>query len=148
MESKLSAVIDTAKSKLCGIIDTAKSAQALLSQFEKLAKALIFFKEKINPRSLRQSFKNVVAEGTFLTHRYRWVNFEFDYLGEFEDICDNTLGCQTVAQGKMFDEKNRGQNLVRLSLFKLALIDFSGMLIFKNNFTFLFSNIGELFYSI
>jgi hypothetical protein len=71
VESKLSAVIDTAKSKLCGIIDTAKSAQALLSQFEKLAKALIFFKEKINPRSLRQSFKNVVAEGTFLTHRYR-----------------------------------------------------------------------------
>jgi hypothetical protein len=32
-------------------------------------------------------------------------HFEFKFLGEFEPIFENTLGCETVAQRKMFEEK-------------------------------------------
>jgi hypothetical protein len=33
------------------------------------------------------------------------VNLEFKYLDEFEFICKNILGCETVAHGKMSDFK-------------------------------------------
>jgi hypothetical protein len=54
-----------------------------------------------------------------MTHRCHWhcfVNFEFEYLGKFEVISDNTLRCETVAQGKIFEEKTEVENIVRLFL--------------------------------
>ncbi len=131
-ESKLSNVIDTRESKLCGVKhtaelklsgvnDTAESGKTPLSQFWKLLKDLISFKEKIKPNSskvelnysrpLRQNFKKWgLPEETFLNqwcHRYRWVNFEFEYLSEFEVICENTLGSETMAQGTCLIKKRR-----------------------------------------
>ncbi len=39
------------------------------------------------------------------------------YLGEFTTVWENNLGCDSVAQGEMFDEKKTEfENLVRLSL--------------------------------
>ncbi len=35
------------------------------------------------------------------------ANFKFKYLGELEVKCQNTLGCETLADGKMFDDKNQ-----------------------------------------
>jgi hypothetical protein len=48
---------------------------------------------------------------------HRCVNFEFEYLSEFDAVWKNTLGFETVAQGKMFDnKKTEVENLMRLSL--------------------------------
>jgi hypothetical protein len=63
---------------------------------------------------LRQKLKKWgMPKKTSLTQREP-SKIELEYLGEFE--CENSLGCETVARGEMFDEKNRGRNLVKLSI--------------------------------
>ncbi len=52
-----------------------------------------------------KSLKNVVASGNFFCQWHRWVNFEFEYLGEFEVKEEYAFGSETVTQGKMIDEK-------------------------------------------
>ncbi len=95
-KSNLNGVNDTAESKLSGIIDTAESAQTPLSQFEKLEKTLRSFKEKMKskfkqgwtilPKAFEtKTLKMWFHKETFLTqqcHWHRWVNFEFEYLGD------------------------------------------------------------------
>jgi hypothetical protein len=38
-------------------------------------------------------------------HKHTGVNFEFKYLCEFDVICENMSGCETVAKGKTFDNQ-------------------------------------------
>ncbi len=118
--SQNSAVLLTPPS-LSGIIDTTQSVQTPLSQFEKLVKALISFKEKFKPKFkhgwtiLPKAFETKaekiwLPKETFLTQQCHWhrrAYFKCEYRDVFEVICKNTLGCEAVAQGKMFDEKKQ-----------------------------------------
>jgi hypothetical protein len=47
-----------------------------------------------------------------------WANFKFEYLGKFETEIENMSGDGSGAQSGFIDKKNRGKNLVTLSMHK------------------------------
>ena len=120
-KSWITGVIDTSWSKLSGVIDTAELLMTPLSQFLNIWMVLPFFKVKIrtNPSMgelyyLMPTCSRLENRGLtkhkILTKRCHWhrlVNFNFEYLGEFETVRKKTLGGESAAQGEMFDEKNQ-----------------------------------------
>jgi hypothetical protein len=119
-QMKLSGVSDTAEPKLAGVTDTAESEKTPLSQSVSVVWALIFFKWRIiknptngelyYPRYSREQLKNWgLPKEFYLTQRcqwHRWVDFEFEYLGEFAADWGKIFMCESEAYGEMFDEKN------------------------------------------
>ncbi len=73
-------------------------------------------------RSLRSKYEKFgLPAGKGLTHQCSWhrqVNFELEYLGKLEVICENNLRCETLEQAQIFNDQNWRSNISWYRSFK------------------------------
>jgi hypothetical protein len=124
IESYLSSVNNATKWKLCGLvgIESLKTLQSIVKAFEGSGSYFLWRNVKPNPSKSELYFKDFQTKPFqwgqlkefFVTQRCHWLHqviFIFVYVGAFKVMCENTVRYETVAQGKMFNEKTRGEKL-------------------------------------
>jgi hypothetical protein len=110
------------KWKLCGIIgiESLKILQSIVKAFEGSGSYFLWRNVKPNPSKSELYFKDFQTKPFqwgqlkefFVTQWCHWLHqviFIFAYVGAFKVMCENTIRYETVAQGKMFNEKTRGE---------------------------------------